>query len=142
MHWLQVRPATRILSWTSPGSEVTADGITVVSSRVRLSLMRGCDGVEAWLILLSALLVFPMPWRHRLLGMASGSLLIFGLNVTRIVTLFRIAEDRPQWFDTAHGMVWQSIMVLAASLFAWIWIQAQSPAGSRAVQADATSSDI
>lgn len=119
---LQVRPAARIVSWLNPGLPITFETISISSSRVRLLLMRGCDGVEAWVILLSALLVFPMPWGRRWRGILWGTLLIFGLNQLRVISLFQIILHKPDWFEWAHGMVWQTAMTLAAALFAWGWI--------------------
>jgi exosortase family protein XrtM len=130
IHRLQVAPAARILSWLNPSERIFTEGISISSARVRLDLMRGCDGVEAWVILLAAMLVFPMPWRHRLAGVVWGSIVVFGLNLARIVSLYQIALYRPQWFGVAHGLIWQTVMTVAAALFAWLWISALPPAPS------------
>lgn len=130
IHQFQVAPAARILSWLNPAERISTEGVSISSPRVRLDLMRGCDGVEAWVILLAAMLVFPMPWRHRLAGVFWGSMVVFGLNLTRIVSLYQIALHRPQWFGVAHGPIWQTLMTVAAALFAWLWITGSPPAPS------------
>lgn len=117
IHHLQVRPAAWMLQVTLPGQQVTCSAASISTAALRLDIMRGCDGVEAWLLLITALAVFPMPLAHRLRSMAYGTLLIFGLNLLRIVSIFHLVLRRPEWFELAHGLVWQSIMVLAAALF-------------------------
>ena len=117
IHQLQVRPAAWLLNLTRPEAQVTATKDRLQVPGLTLVVRRGCDGVEAWLLLVTALAAFPMPWRGRLRNMAYGTLLIYGLNLARIVTLFQLARTQPQWFDLAHGLVWQSIMVLAAAGF-------------------------
>ena len=37
-----------------------------------VSIEAGCNGVEAMIILASAMLAFPAPWKHRLAGVAIG----------------------------------------------------------------------
>jgi exosortase/archaeosortase family protein len=74
------------------------------------------------------LLVLPDPWRRRMRGLLLGTALIFVLNLMRIVTMFHIVIRRPEWFDLAHGLIWQSIMVLSAAVFV-LWHVEGSRAG-------------
>ena len=37
-----------------------------------ISIERGCNGIEAVIILVSAMLAFPAPWKHKLAGIAVG----------------------------------------------------------------------
>lgn len=120
---LQLRPAAWILErLTGRGPISVGDGI-LSGPRVRMEVRRGCDGVEAWLIVVSAFLVAALPWRRRVAGALAGTLLIGGLNVARLVSLHQLALWRPEWFDVVHGMVWQSLMVVAASAFVLIWLR-------------------
>jgi hypothetical protein len=36
--------------------------------------------------------------------------------------LFHLTLYEPAWFEVAHGMVWQSVMVLAATIFSLTWM--------------------
>jgi exosortase family protein XrtM len=121
VHYAQIRPAAVLIRWTLPGESVRAEGDSIISKTCRVQLLRGCDGVEAWLLLASAMLVFPLPWRKRALGAAVGAALVSGLNLVRIVTLFHVARIRPDWFEVAHGLVWQTLMIVAVGWFVWMW---------------------
>jgi len=123
MHNLQIRPAAWILQLTLPDENIQYSEARITSARVRLHVLRGCDGVEAWLLIVTALLVYPMPWRRRLRSLLYGTVLIFSLNLLRIISLFHVALRRPEWMDIAHGLIWQSVMVLAAFIFVLIWME-------------------
>lgn len=123
VRWLQIAPAAALLELTLPGVAVTRLPTALRIPGLEVQLLRGCDGMEAWLMLISALLVFPFPWRRRLLGALWGSLLVFGLNLLRIVSLFHVALRRPEWFDTAHSVLWQSAMTIAVAAFILAWFR-------------------
>lgn len=127
IHHFQVRPAAWLLQLTMPGKPISCTSSSILAPGLQLDILRGCDGVEAWLLLVTALAVFPMAAARRLRSMAYGTLLIFGLNLVRIVTLFHLVMKRPEWFEVAHGLVWQSIMVLAAVLFVLVQLSPDEP---------------
>lgn len=117
IHHVQVRPAAWILRHTLPDIPVSCRVDRIEAPGLSLVILRGCDGVEVWLLLVTAFAVFPQPWRSRLAGIGYGTLLVFGLNLLRIVTMFHITLRKPDWFEVAHGLIWQSVMVLAVALF-------------------------
>jgi exosortase/archaeosortase family protein len=131
VRWLQVAPSAVLLEWTLPGVAVTRLPTALRIPGLEVQLLRGCDGMEAWLMLMSALLVFPFPWRRRLLGALWGSLLVFGLNLLRIVSLFHVALRRPDWFEIAHSVLWQSAMVIAVAAFILAWFRPAPEAPAR-----------
>jgi exosortase family protein XrtM len=124
---MQVNPSLALLQRTLPGERLDATATSIRSSTLEVQILRGCDGVEAWLLLATALLVFPMPWPHRLQGILLGTVLVWSLNIARIVSLFHIALRRPAWLDLAHGLIWQTIVVLAAAAFVLVWTAPRSP---------------
>ncbi|HMO51749.1 MAG TPA: archaeosortase/exosortase family protein [Kiritimatiellia bacterium] len=119
---LQVVPAGWLIQLTLPDVPISLRPASIVSPSLRMDILRGCDGVEPWLLMMTALLAMPSSWRRRLGGVAVGTLLIFSLNLLRIVSLFHLTLHEPAWFEVAHGVVWQSVMVLAASIFSLAWM--------------------
>lgn len=120
---LQVAPAAMIVETVSPGLEVIRLPDALAASQIEMRILKGCDGTEAWLMLLAAFIAFPAPLGRRLLGMLWGTAIVFGLNQLRIVTLFLIALHRMEWFEIAHGVVWQSVMVISVALFVLLWMR-------------------
>lgn len=123
IHHLQVKPAAWLIQHLHPSLSVAVREAAIAGGGVELSIMRGCDGVEAWLVMFTALVAFPAPVMRRIRGFVYGTLLIFSLNLLRIVSLFFWALIKPAWFHVAHGMIWQTIMLLSALVFVLIWME-------------------
>ena len=130
---LQVRPATWLLTLTLPEREIRQQDSSICTLGMELELRQGCDGMEVWLMLVTALLACPIPLARRLHGIAYGTLLVFALNLVRIVSVFHIALKRPDWFVIAHEFIWPTAIVLAAIGFVFVQFEAlpsrASPAG-------------
>ena len=74
----------------------------------------GCDGIEAVIILISAIVAFPSPWKHKLIGIGIGFIAIQSLNLVRIISLFYMGQWSQTWFDWFHLYLWQALLVLDA----------------------------
>jgi len=116
-----------ISSWLvrvfDPG--VTAIGTILRSDRsdFAVSIEAGCNGVEATIVLIAAMLAFPAPWRNRLVGLAAGIVAVQGLNVIRVISLFYLGQWDRQWFEWAHLYVWQALIMLDVLVVWLIWIR-------------------
>ena len=88
-----------------------------------ISIERGCNGVEAVIILVSAMLAFPAPWKHKLVGIGVGFLAIQAMNVVRIISLFYLGQWSRLWFDWFHLYLWQALIVLDALVVFLIWLR-------------------
>lgn len=102
------------------GQEVTMQGTVIRSPRFAVNIRNGCNGVEAMLIFLAAVLAFPAPWKSRLAGLALGILAIQVVNLVRVVALFLTGVYFPRIFDTSHTVIWQTIVILFGVLL-WIF---------------------
>jgi len=88
-----------------------------------ISIERGCNGVEAVIILVSAMLAFPAPWKHKLVGIGLGFLAIQALNLVRIISLFYLGQWNRLWFDWFHLYLWQALIVLDALVVFLVWLR-------------------
>lgn len=93
------------------------------SNGFAISIERGCNGVEAVIILVAAMLAFPAPWKHRLIGIGLGFLAIQVLNLVRIISLFYLGQWNRVWFDWFHLYLWQALIVLDALIAFLIWLR-------------------
>ena len=93
------------------------------SNNFAISIERGCNGVEAVIILVSAMLAFPAPWKHRLIGIGLGFVAIQALNLVRIISLFYLGQWNRIWFDWFHLYLWQALIVLDALVAFLIWLR-------------------
>ena len=103
------------------GQDVTMAGTIIRSPRFAVNIRNGCNGVEAMLIFLAAVLAFPASWRSRLLGLALGILVIQIVNLVRVVALFLTGAYLPRFFDASHTVVWQTLVILTGVLLWVFW---------------------
>jgi len=88
-----------------------------------IKIVAGCNGIEAVLILVSAILAFPAPWKHKLIGIGLGFIAIQSLNLVRIISLFYLHEWNQVWFEWFHLYLWQALIILDALVFWLIWLR-------------------
>jgi exosortase H (IPTLxxWG-CTERM-specific) len=93
------------------------------TSDFAISIERGCNGVEAVIILVSAMLAFPAPWKHKLAGIGIGFVAIQALNLVRIISLFYLGQWSRLWFEWFHLYLWQALIVLDALVVFLIWLR-------------------
>jgi exosortase H (IPTLxxWG-CTERM-specific) len=88
-----------------------------------VSIEPGCNGVEAYIILLAAIVAFPAPWVHRVWGVVMGFVAVQGLNVVRVISLFYLGQWNQQAFDFAHTYLWQALIMLDVLVFWLYWVK-------------------
>jgi exosortase H (IPTLxxWG-CTERM-specific) len=88
-----------------------------------VSIEAGCNGVEATIVLVAAILAFPASWKHKAIGLVSGIVAVQGLNVVRVISLFYLGQWDKQWFEWAHLYVWQALIMLDVLIVWLIWVR-------------------
>ena len=88
-----------------------------------VSIEAGCNGVEATLVLIAAILAFPSTWKQKLWGLGLGVLAVQGLNVVRIVSLFYLGQWNMTAFEWAHLYIWQALIMLDVLIVWLIWVR-------------------
>jgi exosortase H (IPTLxxWG-CTERM-specific) len=115
-------------------STVHSEGVVIQSleNGFAVAIAPGCDGIEAVIILISAVLAFPSLWKHKLVGITIGFFAIQALNLVRIISLFYMGQWSQTWFDWFHLYLWQALIVLDALAVWLIWLRyLPAPVASR-----------
>ncbi len=105
--------------------------IQSTSNGFSISIERGCNGIEAMIVLTAAILAFPAPWRHRLVGLLLGFVAIQGLNLVRIISLFYLGQWNMTAFEWFHLYIWQALIILDALVVWLIWLKYLPGQGTR-----------
>ena len=92
---------------------------------------RGCNGVEALIILFAAIFAFPAPIKNKLIGFTIGFFAIQGLNLVRIVSLFYLGQWNQVAFEWFHLYLWQALIILDALVVWLIWLRTLPQAKER-----------
>ncbi|MEP7061942.1 MAG: exosortase H [Betaproteobacteria bacterium] len=105
--------------------DVVATGrvIRSTSNGFAVSIEAGCNGVEATIVLLAAMLAYPAPWKNKLMGLLAGTLAVQGLNIVRVISLFYLGQWNRNWFEWAHLYVWQALIMLDVLIVWLVWVR-------------------
>ena len=103
------------------GQGVERSGTMITSSRFAVNIKNGCNGLEAMVILLAAIVAFPASWKARWIGLGLGTVVIQFVNLIRVVALFLTGAYLPKLFDSSHTVIWQTIVILSAVLLWMFW---------------------
>lgn len=111
-----------------PRDQVRASGPAIQSERVRLNVLRGCEGTEAMFLLIAAVVAYPAPWRTRLYAIAIGCAAAYGLNQLRILLLYMTVRDLRQYFELMHGYIAPTFTIVAIVVYFMLWVGGQQRA--------------
>jgi exosortase H (IPTLxxWG-CTERM-specific) len=128
--WFVV-PWTNALAAVSAGivklfdPQVLAQGkvLQSTSNGFAVSIEAGCNGVEATIVLVAAILAFPAPWKRKLVGLAIGVVAVQGLNIVRVISLFYLGQWNFNVFEWAHLYVWQALIMLDVLIVWLLWVR-------------------
>ena len=106
-----------------PGVVATGKILRSTANSFAVSIESGCNGIEASIVLVAAILAFPAPWRNKLLGLLVGIVAVQGLNIVRVISLFYIGQWSLRVFDWAHLYVWQALIMLDVLIVWLVWVR-------------------
>lgn len=88
-----------------------------------MSIAKGCDGIEATMLFLAAILVFPLSFRLKWPGLLVGLGILFVVNIIRLIILYWVGVNMSEAafeFMHLHGGL---IMFTIISISIWmLWI--------------------
>lgn len=114
------------------------DNVVAISNVIRdkttgfgVRIERGCNGVEAVIILFAAIFAFPAPLKNKVVGFVIGFLAIQGLNLVRIVSLFYLGQWNQVAFEWFHLYLWQALIIMDALVVWLVWLRTLPQAKAR-----------
>ncbi|MEQ8516431.1 MAG: exosortase H [Chromatocurvus sp.] len=118
MHAIQ--PFTAILADISAAlimpfdDSVTATGriIRHTENQFAVSIEAGCNGVEAAIVLIAAVVAFPATPLQKVSAIVVGFLAIQAMNILRIISLFYLGQWRMDIFSWSHLYLWPVLIML------------------------------
>jgi len=117
------RISASLVTGFDPGVISVGKVLRSTSNSFAVSIEAGCNGVEATIVLIAAMLAFPSPWKHKLAGLAAGIVAVQGLNVIRVISLFYLGQWNREVFEWAHLYVWQALIMLDVLIVWLVWVR-------------------
>ena len=116
-----VLPGAASIGLFFSGDNPVADGDIIRSSAVSLKVLRGCEGTELYLLLVSAIFAFAASWRQKVPALVAGIALVFVLNQLRLVSLYAAVRDFQDYFQLVHVYIAPLVLIalLALAFLGW-----------------------
>ena len=112
-----------LIQFFDDGVVAKANVIKDAATGFGVRIERGCNGVEAMIILFAAIFAFPAPFKNKLIGFAIGFFAIQILNLVRIVSLFYLGQWNQVAFEWFHLYLWQALIIMDALVVWLIWLR-------------------
>ena len=77
-----------------------------------VSIEAGCNGVEATIVLIAAVVAFPAGWIPRLVAIVLGFFAVQLMNLARIISLFYLGDWNLEVFTWIHLYLWPALIML------------------------------
>lgn len=81
-----------------------------------------CTGFVLMLSLTVCILAYPAELMRKVVGIALGLPVLFGLNQLRLVHLYYVGIYAPRHFEYIHHVLWESLMILAIASLWLSWV--------------------
>ena len=89
-----------------------------IIGRYSIRIVKTCDGMDVYILFVSAIMAWPCALRRRLMGAAVGLALLVVTNTARICSLYYVGVYAPSSFEFVHIELWPVvILLLAVTLF-------------------------
>jgi exosortase family protein XrtM len=119
---ITAKPVYAMIHLLTPSEQVTLDGTFLISPHVNFEIVRGCEGMEGMLLMISAMCAFSIALTDKLKGILCGIVFIYIFNLLRITGLYYLLRYYAAAFNFAHLFVGQSITIVLVSVFFIFWI--------------------
>ncbi len=77
-----------------------------------LEIKFGCNGLEAVMLYISAILAYPASLKNKIYGLIIGFIVINIINIIRVMILGYVILEYNPYFDMMHTYVTQNIMIV------------------------------
>jgi len=120
VHVMVVEPFTGYIAKLSAWLITPFDDSVIAYGRVlrdgvngfAVSIESGCNGVEATIVLIAAVVAFPATWRQRVMAILLGFVAIQVANLARIISLFYLGQWNLDMFNWIHLYLWPILIML------------------------------
>ena len=82
------------------------------SAQFAVSIEAGCNGVEAAIVLIAAVVAYPARWRQKIVAIGLGFAAIQVMNIARIISLFYLGQWDLGAFTWTHLYLWPVLIML------------------------------
>ncbi|MGE5424347.1 MAG: archaeosortase/exosortase family protein [Syntrophothermus sp.] len=97
------------------------DNVFVFANGYSLEVTFGCSGIKQILQFVVLMMIFPGPWKHKLWYIPMGAVIVFLVNVLRILLLCVVMNYLPRYFNFTHDYPLRVIFYVVIFILWGIW---------------------
>lgn len=105
------------------GEAKAVSGSIIQLNNLALNIEFGCNGLEAFMIYVAAILSFPATIFNKSAGIVIGFIILQVINILRIASLGLVGIYLREYFDYFHIYVAQSMMIFVSFIIFLLWLQ-------------------
>jgi len=104
------------------GFGTVTSGSVVSSTAFSMNIAYGCDALEPTFLFMVVVVAFPSEWKKKILGALIGSIVLYAINIIRLVTLFWTGTYKREYFEVLHIEIWQALFIILALALFVVWV--------------------
>jgi exosortase/archaeosortase family protein len=108
------------------GIQAVAQGASIITDELIIALAFGCEGSEPIVLYIAAVSAFPALLKPKLIGGLFGVLILYFLNLIRIMLLYYIGLSETLDFDLFHVIIFPVIFIIIALIVFVGWLKWQN----------------
>lgn len=86
-------------------------------------IVEGCNAISIIILFMAFVIAFSESWKKTLLFLFAGAVLIYGVNVVRIVILAIALYEYPEQKELLHGVVFPGLIYGMVFLLWMVWVR-------------------
>ncbi|HXJ80392.1 MAG TPA: exosortase H [Candidatus Methylomirabilis sp.] len=128
-----VEPFTRGIAWITYklmrafGTPVSLNGVTLSVPNFSVLIRNNCNAAYEMGLYTAATLAYPAPLIRRTSGILFAVVVLYVVNLIRVMSLVYMGYLFPGFFDAAHVYVWQVLFLVAVAALWLSWISRVRP---------------
>lgn len=120
---LLAKMCAALVTWFDASAVASGKVLWNPATNFGVSIEPGCNGVEACIVLFSAILAFPSSWRAKIVGMLVGFVAVQALNIVRVISLFYLGQWNMTVFTFMHEYMWQALIMVDVLIVWLLWVR-------------------
>ncbi len=110
-----------LISIFNSSTQIT--GNVIATDKLNIVLSFGCEGSEALVIYLAGVIAFPSNFKYKAKGFIIGGLILYSLNIIRILILYFIGTWNFEMFDLFHNEILPVLFIILSLISWYIWLK-------------------
>ena len=112
---VQIAASLLGLAPTASSSYLTVKGFSI-------EVITECTGLFAAFVFLACVLAYPTKVVKKIIGIFAGIIVIYILNIIRMLCLIFVGIRAPQHFDFVHVYLWEGVFIIVVLMLWLVWL--------------------